>query len=87
MDVDTFEPISCVSLSMRLETFILLLSCVKLKFSLTIIAVTMAATGEAPKEQLLKQEVQGGSRELEMGREGNVMSLHVFVANFDICQC
>ncbi|XP_070397753.1 obscurin isoform X2 [Nothobranchius furzeri] len=35
----------------------------------TVEAVTLPATGEAPKQQILNQEVQRGSRELEMGRE------------------
>ncbi|XP_054597172.2 obscurin isoform X9 [Nothobranchius furzeri] len=37
----------------------------------TVEAVTLPATGEAPKQQILNQEVQRGSRELEMGREAD----------------
>lgn len=60
---------SAVCFLMRYETFMgLLFSFVKLKIYLIIIAVTMPATGVAPKEQ---QEAQRGSRELETGHEGN----------------
>ncbi|XP_054597166.2 obscurin isoform X8 [Nothobranchius furzeri] len=40
----------------------------------TVEAVTLPATGEAPKQQILNQEVQRGSRELEMGREASSVS-------------
>lgn len=51
------------------------------------IAVTLPSTGQSPKQQLLKQEIQRDSQELKVGGEGN--ETHVcmaFVGNCDICR-
>lgn len=50
------------------------------------IAVTLPSTGQTPKQQLLKQEIQRDDQELKIGGEGN--ETHVcmtFVTYCDIC--
>lgn len=42
------------------------------------IAVTLPSTGQTPKQQLLKQEIQKDSQQLKVGGEGNETRLHGF---------
>lgn len=48
------------------------------------IAVTLPSTGQMPKQQLLKQEIQSHSQELKVGGEGN--ETHVCIAFVRYCK-